>query len=162
MRRYEMMLILAPDADERAVTGATDRVSNVIGTAGGEILNVDRWGRRRFTFEINKLTEGQYLVLDLRVEPTSLRELERVLTLADEVVRYKILAREDLDAKERKAAEQGRVDEAAPGDEVGEDAATEASAATEGGEEAATGTAEEEQVVAPEPAAAGAAQEQGS
>ncbi|HEV8572750.1 MAG TPA: 30S ribosomal protein S6 [Actinomycetota bacterium] len=93
MREYELMLIVDPDADETALTGVVDRVSGIISGGGGEVKNVDRWGRRRLTFEINRRTEGQYVVIRFRAEPEAVQQLERALHLADEVIRHKIVKR---------------------------------------------------------------------
>ncbi|MGH2682295.1 MAG: 30S ribosomal protein S6 [Actinomycetota bacterium] len=93
MREYELMLIVDPDADEAALTGVVDRVSGIITERGGEVKNVDRWGRRRLTFEINHRTEGQYVVIRFQAEPEAVEQLERALHLADEVIRHKIVKR---------------------------------------------------------------------
>lgn len=94
MRKYEIMLILPAEADEAVIDGAINRIANVLGERGGEVGNVDRWGRRRFAYEIDKTTEGYYVVAEFTAEPETIRELDRVLTLADEVIRFKILVRE--------------------------------------------------------------------
>jgi small subunit ribosomal protein S6 len=106
MRTYELMLILPAEADDRAVGAVTDRVAQVLSGSGGEVAKVDRWGRRRFAYELDRTTEGFYIVAELTADPASLRELERVLTLADEVIRFKILALPEKAAKT--AATSGR------------------------------------------------------
>ena len=93
MRNYEIMLILPAEADDQAVTAAVDRIKGVIGGSGGEVTKVDQWGRRRFAFEIDKKTEGFYVVAEMNADPASMRELDRVLTLADDVVRFKVVVR---------------------------------------------------------------------
>jgi small subunit ribosomal protein S6 len=93
LREYEIMLIVDPDADETALTGIIDRVSGLITGRGGEVKKIDRWGRRRLTFEINRRTEGQYVVMQFQAEPESVQQLERSLHLADEVIRHKIVKR---------------------------------------------------------------------
>jgi small subunit ribosomal protein S6 len=93
MRKYEVMLILPADADEAAVKGAADRISKVIGETNGEVTKSDVWGRRRLAFEIDKRTEGYYVVVDMTADPTTIKELERVLHLADDVVRFKVVAK---------------------------------------------------------------------
>jgi len=90
MRKYEVMLILPADADDAVVSAAVDRVTKVIAPAGGEVTKIDAWGRRRLAYEIGKHTDGYYVVLDLVADPASLKEFERVLHLADEVVRFKV------------------------------------------------------------------------
>jgi small subunit ribosomal protein S6 len=93
MRKYEVMLILPADADDAAVKGAVDRISRVIGEAGGEVTKTDTWGRRRLAFMIGKHTEGYYVVVDMSAEPGSIVELERVLHLADDIVRFKVVVK---------------------------------------------------------------------
>jgi len=93
MRRYEIMLILPPDADDKVIGGATDRIAQILAERGGEIVKVDRWGRRRLSYEINRQAEGFYVVVECRGDPTAIRELDRVLTLADEVIRFKVVVR---------------------------------------------------------------------
>ena len=87
------MLILPPEADESVVSGALDRITRIVGEAGGQVGNVDRWGRRRLAFEVERQTEGYYVVVEFTAEPEVLTELERSLHLADEVLRFKVVAR---------------------------------------------------------------------
>jgi small subunit ribosomal protein S6 len=94
------MLILPAEADEQVVSTAVDRITKVVSTGGGEIGNIDRWGRRRFAFEVDDASEGYYAVVTFTAEPSSQPELERVLNLADEVMRHKVIA---LPAKGRHA-----------------------------------------------------------
>ncbi len=91
MREYEIMLILPAEADESVVTTAVDRITKVVSANGGEVSNIDRWGRRRFAYELKHLNEGYYVVVNFTAEPSVQAELERVLNLADEVIRYKVL-----------------------------------------------------------------------
>jgi small subunit ribosomal protein S6 len=87
------MLILPPEADESVVSGALDRITRIVGEAGGAVGNIDRWGRRRLAFEIERQNEGYYVVVEFTAEPEVLTELERSLHLADEVLRFKIVVR---------------------------------------------------------------------
>ncbi len=93
MRKYEIMLILPAEAEEPVVAGAVDRVAKILGQRGGEVTNVNQWGRRRFAHEIEKRTEGFYVIVDCTGEPESIKELDRVLHLADEVIRFKVIVR---------------------------------------------------------------------
>jgi small subunit ribosomal protein S6 len=100
LREYEVMLILPAEADEQVVSTATDRIAKVISTDGGEVGTIDRWGRRRFAFEIDHQNEGYYVVANFTADPAAQPELDRVLNLADEVIRHKVIA---LPAKGRHA-----------------------------------------------------------
>jgi small subunit ribosomal protein S6 len=94
MRKYEIMLILPADAEDATVAGVTDRIGQVLAASGGEVTNVDRWGRRRLAYEIDRRTEGHYIVVECNADPASMKEVDRVLALADEVVRFKVVVRE--------------------------------------------------------------------
>jgi small subunit ribosomal protein S6 len=85
------MLILPAEADEAAVSTAVERINKVVSPAGGAMGSLDRWGRRRFAYEIDRKHEGYYVVARFTAEPAVQTELERVLKLADEVVRHKIV-----------------------------------------------------------------------
>jgi small subunit ribosomal protein S6 len=93
LREYEVMLILPAEADESVVTTAVDRIAKLAAGGGGEILNIDRWGRRRFAYEIEDQNEGYYVVVRFTADPTTQVEMDRTLTLADEVIRFKIMVR---------------------------------------------------------------------
>jgi small subunit ribosomal protein S6 len=87
------MLILPPEADEAVVSGALDRITRIVSEKGGAVGNVDRWGRRRLAFEIERQNEGYYVVAEFTAEPEAITELERTLHLADEVLRFKVVVR---------------------------------------------------------------------
>ena len=88
------MLILPAEADESVVSTATERIAKVIGEAGGKLGKMDRWGRRRFAYEIDKQSEGYYVVAQFTADPEVITELERTLQLADEIVRFKVVVRQ--------------------------------------------------------------------
>jgi len=90
-RRYEVMLILDPRLEDAAIQQAVDRSMKVVTDRGGEITKVDLWGRRKLAFEMNHLHEGYYVLADLQAEPSAMTELDRVLGLADETMRHKIV-----------------------------------------------------------------------
>lgn len=93
MREYEIMVIVDPEADDERVGAVSDRITEVLSAGGGEVANVDKWGRRKFAFEMEGKTEGIYLVLTFKAETEAVTELERVLSLADEVMRFKVVRR---------------------------------------------------------------------
>jgi small subunit ribosomal protein S6 len=85
------MLILPAEADEALVGTAIDRITKIIEPGGGEVASFDRWGRKRFAYEIDNQHEGYYVIVRFMADPTVQAELERALKLADEVTRHKIL-----------------------------------------------------------------------
>ncbi|MCB2177778.1 MAG: 30S ribosomal protein S6 [Actinomycetales bacterium] len=91
MRRYEMMVILDPDIEERTVAPSLDKYLSVVTTAGGTVDNIDIWGRRRLAYEIAKKSEGIYAVVNFTAEPATAQELDRQLGLNEAVLRTKVM-----------------------------------------------------------------------
>lgn len=91
MRKYEVMVILDPDLEERTVGPSLDTFLNVIKQGGGIVDKVDIWGRRRLAYEINRKMEGIYAVLDITSNPPAVAELDRQLNLNESVVRTKVI-----------------------------------------------------------------------
>ena len=91
MRRYEVMVILDPELEERTVAPSLDAFLNVVKTDGGTVEKVDVWGRRRLAYEIAKKSEGIYAVLDISCSPAALAELDRQLNLNEAVLRTKVM-----------------------------------------------------------------------
>jgi small subunit ribosomal protein S6 len=91
MRRYEVMVILDPTVEERAVSPSLDQFLGVIKKDGGSVEKVDVWGRRRLSYDILKKSEGIYAVVDLTAEPKTVKELDRQLNLSEAVLRTKVM-----------------------------------------------------------------------
>ena len=94
-RHYEVMIILDPRLDERTVAPTLDNFLKVVRDSGGEVENIDVWGRRRLAYEIAKHSEGIYAVLELFCEPEAVKELDRQLSLQESVLRTKVLRRDE-------------------------------------------------------------------
>ena len=91
MRHYEVMVILDPDLEERAVSPLIENFLSVVREGEGKVEKVDTWGRRRLSYEIKKKPEGIYAVVDLNAEPATVKELDRQLNLTEVVLRTKIM-----------------------------------------------------------------------
>ncbi len=91
MRHYEVMLILDPSLEDKDAKAAVDRFLGTVTARGGQVTGVDHWGKRRLAYEIRHLNEGYYTVVDLQAEPETVDELSRVLGLADNVIRHKVI-----------------------------------------------------------------------
>jgi small subunit ribosomal protein S6 len=90
MRTYELMVVLDPRMSEDEAAGLTDDIRTLLGNSGAEILKTDVWGRRKLAYEIQKLTEGRYVLFYLSTEDGnhSLPTVERRLQQHDQVLRY--------------------------------------------------------------------------
>jgi small subunit ribosomal protein S6 len=105
MRAYELMVIVNTELDDDAVDTQIRRIAELVTQRGGEIKSEDRWGRRRFAYEINHQHEGYYVVFAF-VGGSELDQVERALRLADEIVRHKLLRLPDREAARRGLLEQ--------------------------------------------------------
>ena len=102
IRAYELMIIFTGETEDDAVNRILTQANGLIEEDGGKVHKTDRWGRRRFAYEINHKWEGIYVVLEIVTEASNLHELERVLRIADEVVRHKVMRLPDREATKRK------------------------------------------------------------
>ncbi|GAB3827466.1 30S ribosomal protein S6 [Kribbella italica] len=91
MRRYEVMVILDPELEERTVEPSLDTYLNIVRKEGGTVEKVDIWGRRKLAYDVKKKAEGIYAVIDLTAEPAVVKELDRQLTLNESILRTKVL-----------------------------------------------------------------------
>ncbi len=91
MRPYEIVIILDASLDEEAIRGLIDRANEAIRARGGNPGRVDRWGKRRFAYELKHRSEGYYVLIEATAEPGALADVERMLSLADEVLRHKVV-----------------------------------------------------------------------
>ncbi len=96
MRAYELMYIIRPDLDDEAINDVIEKFNQLIANNGGEVVNVNRWGKRRLAYEVKDFKEGIYMLVHFNGEPATERELERVLKISDDVIRY-LITRKDKD-----------------------------------------------------------------
>lgn len=90
MRNYELMYIIRPDVEQETVQAVVERFQGIIEN-GGEIVKQDLMGKRRLAYEIDKHREGTYVLVNFKAEPAVVSELDRVLKIADEIIRHIIV-----------------------------------------------------------------------
>ncbi len=106
MRRYEVVFVLAPTMAEEEVDQLIDSYSAVAQEVGAEVVQLDKWGKRRLAFPVQKHTEGYYTVLTLEEEAAkSVAELERRFKVNDSVIRF-LSVRIDQEVKRAEKFEQ--------------------------------------------------------
>ncbi|HET7487896.1 MAG TPA: 30S ribosomal protein S6 [Acidimicrobiales bacterium] len=91
MRPYEVMVILDPGLEEDVIRATIDQATGIIASRGGNPGRVDRWGKRRFAYELNHRWEGYYVLIEAAAEPAAMAEVSRMLTLSDAVIRHKVI-----------------------------------------------------------------------
>jgi small subunit ribosomal protein S6 len=90
MRKYEVMYIVRTDIDEEATKAVVEKFANIIGN-GGEISETNVMGKRRLAYEINKFRDGYYVLVHFSAPAEVITELDRVMKISDEIVRYLIV-----------------------------------------------------------------------
>ena len=90
MREYELMVIINPEVDDRAVEPTLKKCLEVVTRENGTVDNIDIWGRRRLAYEIKKRAEGIYAVVNFTCEPATAKELDRQLGLNESILRTKL------------------------------------------------------------------------
>ena len=105
MRAYELMVIIDAELDDEVIDATVKRIADLLGQRGATVKREERWGRRRFAYEINHKLEGYYVLFEF-VGGSELDQLERALRLADETVRHKVVRLPDHEAARRGLLEQ--------------------------------------------------------
>lgn len=87
MTKYETVFILDPSSDENRVNEEVERVSGWIKDLSGEVVEVQRWGKRRLAYEINKKRDGVYTMVVWQGPGPIVKEIERRLRLNESCMR---------------------------------------------------------------------------
>lgn len=114
MRRYELMLVLRPDAPDERAQAVLERVTRTIVADGGQVVKAQPWGRRRLAYPIERYREGQYHILVFEAPPTTVGELERSLLITEEVLRHLVIRIE----RPLRASKKGEVVDVAEGEQM--------------------------------------------
>ncbi|MBA3654407.1 MAG: 30S ribosomal protein S6 [Actinobacteria bacterium] len=91
MRPYEVVIIIDAGLEDDAIQASVHRATGLLTERGATVNNVERWGKRRFAYELDHRWEGYYALVNVSSEPAAIADLERMLTLADEVLRHKVI-----------------------------------------------------------------------
>jgi len=95
MRKYETIFILHPSLDEEAVKANIEKFKGVIENGGGAIENVDFWGKRKLAYEIKKVNDGFYTLINFEANPELPKELDRIFRITDGIIRHIIVKQEN-------------------------------------------------------------------
>jgi small subunit ribosomal protein S6 len=116
MRRYELMLVIRPDVADDKSQALVDRTTRQVVAAGGQIVKVAPWGRRRLAYPIDRHREGSYQIILFESPPEAITELERTLLITEEVLRHLVTRVERPVKAARRDGEDGDLSE--DGDEL--------------------------------------------
>ena len=94
MRNYELMYVIKPDVDEEKLAEVVEKYNNLIANNKGEVVTADKWGKRRLAYEINDYREGIYMLVNFKGEAETAQEIDRIMKISDEILRFMILNRD--------------------------------------------------------------------
>jgi small subunit ribosomal protein S6 len=88
MRIYENLFIVKPDATEEEIDALIEQMSGNITKTGGTVDKVDKWGKRRLAYRVEKNREGFYVLIQFTAEANVVKEFERRLRVQDSVIKF--------------------------------------------------------------------------
>ncbi len=95
MRRYELIYLIQPEADEEGRERVATRLQSVFEEFKVQLVTQEEWGKRKLAYEINKYTKAYYMYVEFVSLPNAITEMERVLRLLDDCIRYQTIRLED-------------------------------------------------------------------
>lgn len=93
MRSYEMAVILRADLEDHKMV--SEEIAEVVRGLGAEVEKVDLWGRKRFAYLIDKQPEGFYVLYTFKLDPSQVKEMERLMSLKPQVIRHLVVNLEE-------------------------------------------------------------------
>ncbi|MCL2807215.1 MAG: 30S ribosomal protein S6 [Coriobacteriia bacterium] len=94
MKAYELLFFVDPAIEEDAREALLTRIQTTITSQEGIIDSIDPWGKRKLAYEINKLQDGDYTLINFHAQPTSIAELDRIMRITDAVVRFMVVRKD--------------------------------------------------------------------
>ena len=94
MNKYEALYIVTPELEDEAVKAVIEKFSGIIAANGGQVDNVDEWGRKKLAYPIDYKTEGYYVLVDFAGASELPRELERNFKNDEAILRYMVTRKE--------------------------------------------------------------------
>lgn len=94
MNKYESVIIISPVVEEEGIKNLVKKFSDLINT-DGKIESVEEMGKRKLAYEVKKNTEGFYVLFNFEAKPELIAELERNYRIADEVIKFIVVRKED-------------------------------------------------------------------
>ena len=88
MNKYELVLVVNAKIEDDARAAVIEKVQAYITRFGGQVSDVDEWGKKRLAYEIQKMREGYYYFIHFEAETTAPAEIEARLRIMDNVLRY--------------------------------------------------------------------------
>ena len=87
MNKYESVIIINPNLDEAALKALEEKFTGLI-NENGKVESVENRGQTKLAYEVKKFSEGTYLLFNFEAKPDSIKELERVYRITDDIIKF--------------------------------------------------------------------------
>ncbi len=114
MNKYEILFILENDLADDSKIAIIDKLVDIVNNAGGEVVLLDKWGTKRFAYEINHKRDGYYFLMNIESNPEVPLEINRQVSITEGIVRCMVVKKDkfaDLKIKKAKVASKSDDDE---------------------------------------------------
>jgi small subunit ribosomal protein S6 len=88
MRIYEELFIIRPDAPEEEADQFIEAMQSMIVNSGGTVDKIEKWGKRKLAYRVEKHREGSYVLFQFSADPPAVKEFERRLRVSDLVIKF--------------------------------------------------------------------------
>jgi small subunit ribosomal protein S6 len=88
MTKYELAVVVSANVDDEVRNATLEKVKKLIERFGGQITNIDDWGKKKLAYDIQKMSEAFYYFVQFDAEPTAPAEIEHRMRIMDNVIRY--------------------------------------------------------------------------
>jgi small subunit ribosomal protein S6 len=92
---YELVVVMNPDIPEEDVPAALERLTGAVTLRGGEVAEVQPWGRRKLAYAINRHVEGNYVLTNIRLDPARAHELESNFMISEDILRHLLIRKDE-------------------------------------------------------------------
>lgn len=93
MRHYELTVILTADVEDHKAS--MEEIAEVVRGLGAEVEKIDLWGKKRLAYPIKKQQEGLYAMIVMKMPPDQVRELDRILSLRQQIIRHLVVTTDE-------------------------------------------------------------------
>ena len=95
MNKYELALVVNAKIEDDVRTATVEKAKEYITRFGGTVTEVDDWGKKRLAYEIQKNSEGYYVIITFEANPDFITELERIYRITDDIMKFITIRKED-------------------------------------------------------------------
>jgi small subunit ribosomal protein S6 len=96
VHEYELVVVLNPEIPEEDMPAAIDRVTGAVTGRGGEVDDVQAWGRRKLAYPIKRHMEGNYFLTNIRLDPVRAHDLESSFMISEDILRHMLVRKDDV------------------------------------------------------------------